>query len=44
MEELAAKSGKTLADVPRAQMEELWDTAKRAEKGVALASREARKA
>jgi tetrapyrrole methylase family protein/MazG family protein len=44
MEELAAKSGTALADVPRGQMEELWDTAKRAEKGVALASREARKA
>jgi tetrapyrrole methylase family protein/MazG family protein len=44
MEELAAKSGKALADVPRAAMEELWDTAKRAEKGGALASREARKA
>ena len=44
MEELAAKNGKALADVPRGQMEELWDTAKLAEKGAALASREARKA
>jgi len=44
MEELAAKSGTALADVPRGQMEELWDTAKRAEKSAALASREARKA
>jgi MazG family protein len=44
MEELAAKSGKALADVPRARMEELWDTAKRAEKSAALVSREARKA
>lgn len=44
MEELAAKSGRALADVPRGQMEELWDTAKRAERGAALASREARKA
>jgi tetrapyrrole methylase family protein/MazG family protein len=44
MEELAAKSGKTLADVPRAQMEELWEIAKRAEKGVTPASREERKA
>jgi tetrapyrrole methylase family protein/MazG family protein len=44
MEELAAKSGKALVDVPRAEMEELWDIAKRAEKSAALASREARKA
>ena len=44
MEEMAAKSGMALADVPRGQMEELWDTAKRAERGAALASREARKA
>ncbi len=44
MEELAAKSGKALADVPRVEMEKLWDTAKRAEKGGALASKEARKA
>jgi tetrapyrrole methylase family protein/MazG family protein len=32
MEELAAKSGKALADVSRAQMEEFWETAKRGEK------------
>ncbi len=32
MEELAAKSGKALADVPREKMEEFWDTAKRSEK------------
>jgi tetrapyrrole methylase family protein/MazG family protein len=44
MEELAAKSGKALADVPRGQMEGLWDTAKRAEKSAALAPKEARKA
>jgi tetrapyrrole methylase family protein/MazG family protein len=31
IEELAAKSGKALADVSRAQMEELWETAKRGE-------------
>ena len=33
MEELAAKYGKALADVPREKMEEFWETAKRAEKG-----------
>ncbi|HXJ04313.1 MAG TPA: nucleoside triphosphate pyrophosphohydrolase [Candidatus Acidoferrum sp.] len=44
MEELAAESGKALADVPRTQMEELWDTAKREEKGAAPALTEARKA
>jgi tetrapyrrole methylase family protein/MazG family protein len=33
MEELAAKSGQALADVPRERMEEYWDTAKRQEKG-----------
>jgi tetrapyrrole methylase family protein/MazG family protein len=32
MEELAAETGATLADVPRGRMEELWDTAKRSEK------------
>ena len=32
MEELASKSGEVLADVPRAQMEEFWEAAKRAEK------------
>ena len=44
MEELAAKNGKALADVPRGQMEELWDTAKRIENGAALASKGACKA
>ena len=43
MEDLAAKSGKALADVPRAQMEEFWETAKRAEKGHAAKSAGARK-
>ena len=43
MEDLAAKSGKVLADVPRAQMEEFWETAKRAEKGDAAKSAGARK-
>jgi tetrapyrrole methylase family protein/MazG family protein len=33
MEELAAKSGKALAEVPREKMEEFWEKAKRAEKG-----------
>jgi hypothetical protein len=32
MEDLAAKNGKALADVPREQMEEFWETAKRSEK------------
>jgi tetrapyrrole methylase family protein / MazG family protein len=32
MEELAAKNGKALADVSRAQMEEFWETTKRCEK------------
>jgi tetrapyrrole methylase family protein/MazG family protein len=32
MEELAAKNGKALADVSRAQMEEFWETAKGREK------------
>ena len=43
MEDLAAKSGKALADVPREQMEEFWETAKRAEKGDAAKSAGARK-
>jgi tetrapyrrole methylase family protein/MazG family protein len=43
MEDLAAKSGKVLADVPREQMEEFWETAKRAEKGDAAKSAGARK-
>jgi tetrapyrrole methylase family protein/MazG family protein len=33
MEEMAAKTGKALADVPREQMEEFWEMAKRSEKG-----------
>lgn len=44
MEELAANSGAALADVPREQMEELWEAAKRAEKGDSRESMEARKA
>jgi tetrapyrrole methylase family protein/MazG family protein len=36
MEELAVRSGKALADVPREQKEEFWDTAKRYEKGGSL--------
>jgi uncharacterized protein YabN with tetrapyrrole methylase and pyrophosphatase domain len=43
MEGLAAENGKALADVPRAKMEEFWETAKRAEKGAAVKSAEARK-
>jgi tetrapyrrole methylase family protein/MazG family protein len=43
MEELAAKIEKALADVPREQMEEFWETAKRAEKGTAGKPAEARK-
>jgi tetrapyrrole methylase family protein/MazG family protein len=43
MEELAARSGKPLADVPREQMEELWDTAKRSEKTDSQQPAEARK-
>jgi tetrapyrrole methylase family protein/MazG family protein len=44
MEDLAAKSGSALADVPRAQMEEFWESAKRAEKSHSRKSMEARKA
>jgi tetrapyrrole methylase family protein / MazG family protein len=44
MEDLSAKSGKALADVPRAQMEEFWETAKRAEKSDLRKSMEAGKA
>ncbi|MHB8504098.1 MAG: nucleoside triphosphate pyrophosphohydrolase [Candidatus Acidiferrales bacterium] len=43
MEELAAKGGKALGEVAREQMEEFWETAKRAEKDGAVTSREARK-
>jgi tetrapyrrole methylase family protein / MazG family protein len=44
MEDLAAKSGRALADVPRAQMEEFWESAKRVEKSDSRKSMEARKA
>jgi len=44
MEELAAKSGKALADVPREQMEGFWDAAKRSERESSLKKAEARKA
>ena len=44
MEELAVRSGKVLADVPREQMEEFWDTAKQYEKGGSLEPAEVRKA
>jgi tetrapyrrole methylase family protein / MazG family protein len=44
MEELGARSGKALADVPRQRMEELWEEAKRAESAGAGKAREARKA
>jgi tetrapyrrole methylase family protein/MazG family protein len=43
MEELAAKNGKALADVPREQMEEFWKTAKRSEKSDSRESAEAQK-
>ncbi len=44
MEAMAAGGGKALADVPREQMEEFWDAAKRAESGASLKKAEARKA
>lgn len=44
MEDLAAKNGSALADVPRAQMEEFWESAKGAEKSHSRKSMEARKA
>jgi tetrapyrrole methylase family protein/MazG family protein len=44
MEELAAKSGKALADMRREKMEELWETAKRAEKDGSRKTAEAGKA
>src|ERR1700676_3127246 len=44
MEELAAKIGKVLAEVPREQMEKFWESAKRTEKGAAQTPAEARKA
>jgi tetrapyrrole methylase family protein/MazG family protein len=43
MEELAAKNGRALAEISREQMEEFWETAKRAEKGTAGKPAEARK-
>src|SRR5271155_1208752 len=43
MEEQAAKSDRTLADVPREQMEEFWDAAKRSESDASLKKAEARK-
>jgi tetrapyrrole methylase family protein/MazG family protein len=43
MEDLAAKNGKALADVPREQMEEFWETAKRSEKSDSRKSAEAHK-
>jgi uncharacterized protein YabN with tetrapyrrole methylase and pyrophosphatase domain len=43
MEELAAKSGRALAEISREQMEEFWETAKRVEKGTAGKPGEARK-
>ncbi len=44
MEAMAAGGGKALADVPREQMEEFWDAAKRAEIGASLKKAETRKA
>jgi len=44
MEELATGGGKALADVPREQMEEFWETAKRAESGALRVAAEGRKA
>ncbi len=43
MEALAAKSGRALADVPRPQMEEFWESAKRAEQNTASEASNARK-
>jgi MazG family protein len=44
MEAIAAESGRALADVPREQMEEYWEAAKRAETEDSLRKAEARKA
>jgi uncharacterized protein YabN with tetrapyrrole methylase and pyrophosphatase domain len=44
MEAMAAESGRALADVPREQMEEYWEAAKRAESEASLKKAEARKA
>jgi MazG family protein len=38
MERLAESSGRKLAEVPRAEMESLWETAKRNERGAAVKS------
>ena len=43
MEAIAAESGRALADVPREQMEEYWEAAKRAESEASLKKAEARK-
>ncbi|MGC1618210.1 MAG: nucleoside triphosphate pyrophosphohydrolase [Candidatus Acidiferrum sp.] len=43
MEELAGRSGKVLAEVPREQMEEFWEAAKSEEKIEVVGSGEARK-
>ncbi|HYL62968.1 MAG TPA: nucleoside triphosphate pyrophosphohydrolase [Candidatus Methylomirabilis sp.] len=43
MEQMAAASGRALADVPREEMEELWETAKRDEETVGEKVREAGK-
>jgi MazG family protein len=44
MEQMAAKNGKALADVPREQMEEFWESAKRTERDASLTKAEAGKA
>jgi uncharacterized protein YabN with tetrapyrrole methylase and pyrophosphatase domain len=44
MEQLAAEAGKPLADVPRDDMERLWEIAKRSEIGAVRSSSEVRKA
>ncbi|MGA2096763.1 MAG: nucleoside triphosphate pyrophosphohydrolase [Candidatus Acidiferrum sp.] len=44
MEELALRGGKALADIPRGQMEEFWETAKRAEGDAKTMAAKGRKA
>lgn len=44
MEALAAESGEALANVPREQMEEFWETAKRDESSASVAAAQGRKA
>jgi MazG family protein len=44
MEQLAAEAGKPLSDVPREDMERLWEIAKRSEQGALRSSPEVRKA